>query len=80
MRGRKHPLLLHFSTTLLLYYFTSSLPHFTPTRIVAASLTAGLKTEYTVTGSQMEIFGHYGLTADGLASTARALVTAEAAR
>ena len=30
----------------------------------------GLPDEYTVTGSQAEIFAHYGLTADGLAQTA----------
>jgi transketolase len=32
--------------------------------------------EYTVTGDQMEIFGHYGITAPGLAATARSLLEA----
>ncbi len=41
---------------------------------------AGFPDEYTMTGSQMEIFGYYGLLADGLANTARALVGAETAR
>ena len=40
----------------------------------------GFPDEYTVTGSQLEIFTHYGLMSGGLAKTARALVTAEAAR
>jgi len=40
----------------------------------------GFPDEYTMTGSQLEIFGYYGLMADGLAKTARALVAAEAAR
>ncbi len=40
----------------------------------------GFPDEYTVTGSQLEIFGHYGMMADGLAQTAQTLVTTEAAR
>jgi transketolase len=35
---------------------------------------AGIPDEYTVTGSQLEIFGHYGLTAQGLARIAVALL------
>ena len=34
----------------------------------------GIPDEYTVTGSQMEIFAHYGLTGDGLAQTALAIL------
>lgn len=34
----------------------------------------GLPDEYTVTGSQMEIFEHYGISADGLARTAKAIL------
>lgn len=34
----------------------------------------GIPDEYTVTGSQLEIFAHYGLTAPGLARTAMALL------
>ena len=30
--------------------------------------------EYTVTGSQQEIFAHYGITPEGLAETARQLL------
>ena len=36
--------------------------------------TAGIPDEYTVTGSQADIFRHYGLTMDGLAETARGLL------
>lgn len=35
----------------------------------------GIPDEYTVTGSQQEIFAHYGITAAGLAETARQLLT-----
>jgi transketolase len=35
---------------------------------------AGIPDEYTVTGSQQEIFDHYGLSAEGLAQTAQALL------
>jgi transketolase len=35
---------------------------------------AGIPDEYTMTGSQVEIFNHYGLTASGLARTAIALL------
>lgn len=34
----------------------------------------GIPDEYTVTGSQLEIFTHYGISADGLAHTARGLL------
>jgi len=34
----------------------------------------GLPDEYTVTGSQPEIFEHYGITAEGLAMTAKAIL------
>ncbi len=34
----------------------------------------GIPDEYTVTGSQADIFRHYGLTMEGLAATARALL------
>lgn len=34
----------------------------------------GLPDEYTVTGSQVEIFEHYGISAEGLARTAKALL------
>jgi transketolase len=34
----------------------------------------GIPDEYTVTGSQNEIFAHYGMTADGLAETALKLI------
>lgn len=37
---------------------------------------AGIPDEYTVTGSQADIFRHYGLTMEGLAQTARDLVRA----
>jgi transketolase len=37
----------------------------------------GIPDEYTVTGSQAEIFAHYGITPQGLAKTARALLQAE---
>lgn len=35
----------------------------------------GIPDEYTVTGSQAEIFEHYGITPEGLAETARATLT-----
>jgi transketolase len=35
---------------------------------------AGIPDEYTVTGNQLEIFAHYGLTASGLAQTAVTLL------
>jgi transketolase len=35
---------------------------------------AGIPDEYTVTGSQADIFRHYGLTMEGLAQTARELL------
>ena len=34
----------------------------------------GIPDEYTMTGNQLEIFSHYGLTAQGLARTAKALL------
>jgi transketolase len=34
----------------------------------------GIPDEYTVTGSQNEIFTHYGITGDGLAATAQHLL------
>jgi transketolase len=34
----------------------------------------GIPDEYTVTGSQVEILNHYGISKDGLAETARALI------
>jgi transketolase len=37
----------------------------------------GFPDEHTVTGSQMEIFKHYGISADGLAQTARQLLVPE---
>lgn len=37
----------------------------------------GIPDEYTVTGSQTEIFAHYGLSAEGLAATARQLLKLE---
>jgi transketolase len=37
----------------------------------------GIPDEYTVTGDQLEIFDHYGISADGLASTARQLLRVE---
>jgi transketolase len=36
----------------------------------------GIPDEYTVTGSQQEIFAHYGITPEGLAKTARQLLVA----
>jgi transketolase len=36
----------------------------------------GIPDEYTVTGSQNEIFAHYGITAEGLAQRATALLAA----
>ena len=38
--------------------------------------TAGIPDEYTVTGSQADIFRHYGLTMEGLAETTRELLRA----
>ena len=38
----------------------------------------GLPDEYTVTGSQVEIFEHYGISREGLAQTALALINHEA--
>lgn len=38
----------------------------------------GIPDEYTVTGSQAEIFEHYGISAEGLAATARATLPVEA--
>ena len=35
----------------------------------------GIPDEYTVTGSQQEIFAHYGISPDGLAETARKLLS-----
>jgi transketolase len=35
---------------------------------------AGIPDEYTITGNQLEIFAHYGLTAPGLARTAITLL------
>lgn len=46
---------------------------FRPLRIV------GIPDEHTVTGSQMEIFNHYGISAEGLAATARSLLQASPA-
>lgn len=40
----------------------------------------GIPDEYTVTGSQSDIFEHYGISPDGLALTAKALLLGEAAR
>ncbi len=37
----------------------------------------GIPDEYTVTGSQSEIFAHYGISAEGLAATARRLLAPE---
>lgn len=39
----------------------------------------GIPDEYTVTGSQSEIFAHYGISAEGLTATARRLLTLETA-
>lgn len=39
----------------------------------------GIPDEYTVTGSQAEIFAHYGISAEGLAATARRLLALETA-
>jgi transketolase len=41
---------------------------------------AGIPDEYTVTGSQADIFRHYGLSMEGLAALARSLRPAQAAR
>ncbi|HTN19399.1 MAG TPA: transketolase C-terminal domain-containing protein [Pelobium sp.] len=38
----------------------------------------GIPDEYTVTGSQVEIFNHYGLNADGIAETAKEMLTQSA--
>jgi transketolase len=40
----------------------------------------GIPDEYTVTGDQLEIFDHYGISADGLAATARHLLEPELTR
>lgn len=40
----------------------------------------GIPDEYTVTGSQSEIFDYYGISADGLAQTARMILTREPER
>jgi transketolase len=40
----------------------------------------GIPDEYTVTGDQHDIFDHYGISADGLAQTARQLLRLEVAR
>ncbi len=37
----------------------------------------GIPDEYTITGSQTEIFNHYGISAEGLAATARQLLQIE---
>lgn len=37
----------------------------------------GIPDEYTITGSQVEIFNHYGISAEGLAATARQLLQIE---
>lgn len=37
----------------------------------------GIPEEYTVTGDQLEIFDHYGISADGLSATARRLLESE---
>ena len=39
----------------------------------------GIPDEYTVTGSQADIFRHYGITMEGLAAKARALLSNAAA-
>jgi transketolase len=44
--------------------------------LAVALRTMGLPDEETVTGSQSEILGHYGICADGLASAARELLAA----
>ena len=41
---------------------------------------AGIPDEYTVTGSQADIFRHYGITMEGLAQRARALLSGDAPR
>lgn len=41
---------------------------------------AGLPDEYTVSGDQLEIFDHYGISADGLAATARELLSRQGIR
>ena len=46
-------------------------------RIFPAFKIVGFPDEYMVTGSQMEIFAHYGISPEGLASTARALLEHE---
>jgi transketolase len=37
----------------------------------------GIPDEYTVTGSQVEIFTHYGISPDGLAHTAQQLLVSQ---
>ncbi|MBK8033998.1 MAG: transketolase family protein [Chloroflexi bacterium] len=46
-------------------------------RVMLPFKIVGFPDEYTVTGSQMEIFAHYGISPDGLAATARTLLHAE---
>ena len=41
---------------------------------------AGIPDEYTVTGSQSDIFRHYGITMEGLANQARALLSRDLPR
>ncbi len=40
----------------------------------------GFPDEYTVTGSQLEIFTHYGISPVGLAATAQQLLTSQVVR
>lgn len=40
----------------------------------------GFPDEYTVTGSQVEIFNHYGISPEGLANTAQQLLSSQSAR
>ena len=46
-------------------------------RIYIPFKAVGIPDEYTVTGSQAEIFAHYGITPEGLAVTAQQVLTAE---
>jgi transketolase len=46
-------------------------------RLFPAFKIVGIPEEYTVTGSQEEIFAHYGISPDGLSATARALLERE---
>lgn len=46
-------------------------------RIMLPFKIVGFPDEYTVTGSQMEIFAHYGISPEGLAAAARTLLHAE---